>query len=97
LYGWQNHQNRASILAWPGAGAQESAARPLSPLPRETVSRLDDDLRVFLTYHPNAIEGNTLSLRETQMVLEYGITVHGQDTRCVSTARPPIMPRSLAL
>ena len=34
------------------------------PLPSETVRRLNDDLRVFLTYHSNAIEGNTLSLRE---------------------------------
>jgi Fic family protein len=41
------------------------------PLPPDTVRRLNDDLRVFLTYHSNAIEGNTLSLRETQMVDEY--------------------------
>lgn len=51
------------------------------PLPQETVSRLNDDLRVFLTYHSNAIEGNTLSLRETQMVIEYGMTIHGHSLR----------------
>src|SRR5437016_8655326 len=51
------------------------------PLPQETVHRLNDDLRVFLTYHSNAIEGNTLSLRETQMVIEYGMTVHGHALR----------------
>src|ERR1700730_3847241 len=51
------------------------------PLPQETVRRLNDDLRVFLTYHSNAIEGNTLSLRETQMVIEYGVTVNGQPLR----------------
>ncbi len=33
-------------------------------------------MRVELTYHSNAIEGNTLSLRETQLVLE-GITPPG--------------------
>ena len=27
------------------------------PLPRDTVRRLNEDLRVFLTYHSNAIEG----------------------------------------
>lgn len=51
------------------------------PLPPDTVRRLNDDLRVFLTYHSNAIEGNTLSLRETQMVIEYGMTVHGHALR----------------
>src|SRR3989440_8727508 len=51
------------------------------PLPQETVRRLNDDLRVFLTYHSNAIEGNTLSLRETQMVIEYGVTVNGHPLR----------------
>ena len=40
-----------------------------------TVQRLHQDLRLLATYHSNAIEGNTLSLHETEMVLEYGITV----------------------
>lgn len=35
-------------------------------IPANTV----EALRIELTYHSNAIEGNTLSLRETQMVLE---------------------------
>lgn len=51
------------------------------PLPRDTVRRLNDDLRVFLTYHSNAIEGNSLSLQETQMVIDYGITIHGHPMR----------------
>ena len=51
------------------------------PLPQETVHRLNDDLRIFLTYHSNAIEGNTLSLRETQMVIEYGVTIDGHPLR----------------
>jgi len=51
------------------------------PLPTDTVRRLNDDLRVFLTYHSNAIEGNSLSLQETQMVIDYGITIHGHPLR----------------
>jgi Fic family protein len=51
------------------------------PLPADTVRRLNDDLRVFLTYHSNAIEGNSLSLQETQMVIDYGITFHGHPLR----------------
>jgi Fic family protein len=45
------------------------------------VQRLHQDLRLLATYHSNAIEGNTLTLHETQMVLEYGITVDGHPLR----------------
>ena len=51
------------------------------PLPTDTVQRLNEDLRVFLTYHSNAIEGNSLTLQETQMVINYGITIHGHPLR----------------
>ena len=51
------------------------------PLPPFTVERLHEDLRVLLTYHFNAIEGNTLSLTVTQMVLAYGITVNRHPLR----------------
>jgi Fic family protein len=51
------------------------------PMPSFTVQRLHQDLRLMLTYHSNAIEGNTLSLAETQMVLEYGVTVDGHPLR----------------
>jgi Fic family protein len=51
------------------------------PMESFTVQRLHQDLRLLETYHSNAIEGNTLSLYETQMVLEYGITVDGHPLR----------------
>jgi Fic family protein len=51
------------------------------PLGQEIVRRLYDDLRVQLTYHSNAIEGNTLTLRETQLVIEHGLTVGGHPLR----------------
>lgn len=51
------------------------------PLPRDTIRRLNEDLKILLTYHSNAIEGNSLSLHETQMVIDYGITVHGHPLR----------------
>src|SRR5436309_8417784 len=51
------------------------------PLSAATVARLHEDLKVLSTYHSNAIEGNTLSLHETQMVLEYGITIDGHPLR----------------
>jgi len=52
--------------------------RPLQP---GVVRQLYEQLRVFLTYHSNAIEGNTLTLRETQLVVEYGLTAGGHTLR----------------
>lgn len=54
--------------------AQIDAVRPL---PKHTVASLRDKLHLEWTYHSNAIEGNTLTLRETKVVLE-GITVGGR-------------------
>jgi len=34
--------------------------------------------RGLRTYHSNAIEGNTLTLQETKLVLEEGITIGGK-------------------
>jgi len=52
--------------------------RPLHP---SIARRLHEDLRIRLTYHSNAIEGNTLTLRETQIVIEEGITIGGHSLR----------------
>jgi Fic family protein len=38
-------------------------------------------LRVLHTYHSNAIEGNSLTLKETRLVVEEGITVGGKSLR----------------
>lgn len=59
----------------------------LRPLPPAVVQRLVDDMRVLLTYHSNAIEGNTLSLYETKMVIEEGVTISGQPLRYYLEAR----------
>lgn len=40
------------------------------PLPQATVNNLHDDLVLRWTYNSNAIEGNTLTLMETKVVLE---------------------------
>ncbi len=44
------------------------------PLPAFTLRSLKEKLLLEWTYHSNAIEGNTLTLKETKVVLE-GITV----------------------
>ena len=51
------------------------------PLPPAIVTKLYADLRVRLTYHSNAIEGNTLDLSETQLVIEHGVTIGGHTMR----------------
>ncbi|MBX3178913.1 MAG: Fic family protein [Candidatus Hydrogenedentes bacterium] len=51
------------------------------PLPPDLVKNLEDWYRVELTYTSNAIEGNTLTRRETALVLEKGLTVGGKSLR----------------
>jgi len=50
------------------------------PLPAAVVTNLQEDLRVRWTYNSNAIEGSTLTLQETKVILE-GITVGGKTLR----------------
>lgn len=47
----------------------------MRPLSADAVNRLHEEMRLLHTYHSNAIEGNTLTLPETKLVLEEGITV----------------------
>lgn len=50
------------------------------PLPPEIVRNLHEDLVLRWTYNSNAIEGNTLTLKETKVALE-GITIGGKTMR----------------
>ena len=52
--------------------------RPLSP---ELAKKLQEKILLDFTYHSNAIEGNTLSLMETKIVLFDGITIGGKTVR----------------
>jgi Fic family protein len=46
--------------------------RPFSP---EIIRKLDEQFTLEWTYNSNAIEGNTLSLRETDLVINRGLTI----------------------
>jgi len=50
----------------------------LRPLPKDAVKRIIEDIRLRHTYHSDAIEGNTLTLQETKLVLEEGVTIGGK-------------------
>lgn len=50
------------------------------PLDAQIVKNLHENLVLQWTYHSNAIEGNTLTLKETKVALE-GITIGGKTIR----------------
>jgi Fic family protein len=51
------------------------------PLSAEKVRRLREAMEIEFTYHSNAIEGNRLTFRETQLVIREGVTVGGKSVR----------------
>ncbi len=51
------------------------------PLLNIALQKIREALLIEWTYNSNSIEGNTLSLRETQMVLQEGITIKGKSLR----------------
>jgi Fic family protein len=48
------------------------------PIPHAVLANIKENLNIEWTYNSNHIEGNTLTLQETRMVLEDGITVGGK-------------------
>ncbi len=58
--------------------AELDALRPLS---EAALAQLQQHYDVELTFTSNAIEGNTLTLRETAEVIEHGVTVGGKPLR----------------
>ena len=55
-----------------------SLARPLNSY---AIYKIQDALTVEWTYNSNSIEGNTLSLNETHMVINEGFTIKGKSMR----------------
>lgn len=50
----------------------------LRPLPKSAVQKLREKFQIEMTYNSNAIEGNSLTLRETFLVINEGLTVKGK-------------------
>jgi Fic family protein len=55
-----------------GKKRELDALRPFSP---EIVRKLDEQFAIEWTYNSNAIEGNTLTLQETDLVINRGLTI----------------------
>src|SRR5436190_13373747 len=60
---------------------KKEALDRLRPFPQAALTRLHEQMVVEWTYNSNAIEGNTLTLKETALVLLHGITVSGKPLR----------------
>ncbi|MBT3249958.1 MAG: Fic family protein [Candidatus Pacebacteria bacterium] len=50
----------------------------LRPLPSSAVRKLKEQFEIEMTYNSNAIEGNSLTLKETYLVIHEGLTVKGK-------------------
>lgn len=53
----------------------------LRPFPKAALANLREQIIIEWTYNSDAIEGNSLTLRETKLVLEDGLTISGKSLR----------------
>lgn len=53
----------------------------MRPLPAEALRKIEDALDIEYTYESNRIEGNTLTLQETELVVNEGMTIAGKSMR----------------
>jgi Fic family protein len=53
----------------------------LRPIPEVAIRSIKEALTLEWTYNSNSIEGNSLTLRETKVVLEEGMTIKGKSLR----------------
>ena len=51
------------------------------PLPKAALHKIEEALAIEYTYESNRIEGNTLTLQETALVIEEGLTIGGKSLR----------------
>jgi len=65
----------------PHLNKQKAALDQLRPFPPAALKRLHEQMVIEWTYNSNAIEGNTLTLKETALVLQQGITIAGKPLR----------------
>lgn len=80
---WKNYAYQFEGLEKYLARIQEEKSRldALRPLPTAAVQNIKNSLTLEWTYNSNSIEGNTLTLQETKMVIEDGMTIKGKSLR----------------
>jgi len=60
---------------------KKSELEKLRPFDQAALHKLQETFRVDMTYNSNAIEGNSLSLSETKLVLEEGVAIGGKSLK----------------
>jgi excisionase family DNA binding protein len=58
--------------------AKKSRLDQYRPLQSQALKKLHEAMEIAYTYNTNAIEGNTLTLKETRLVIREGITIRGK-------------------
>lgn len=53
----------------------------LRPLPSDALQKIEEAYNIEYTYESNRIEGNTLTLQETELVVNEGVTIAGKSMR----------------
>src|SRR4030043_1045940 len=48
------------------------------PLPKSALFKIKEQFEIEMTYNSNAIEGNSLTLKETHLEINEGITIKGK-------------------
>ena len=51
------------------------------PIPPSIAKKLDEEMVLEWTFNSNALEGNTISLQETDLVLNRGLTIGGKSLK----------------
>lgn len=64
-----------------GIDSRKKRLNEYRPLTQGEAERLRDEFIIGFTYNSNAIEGNTMTLDETALVLREGVTIGGKSVR----------------
>lgn len=59
----------------------KSCLSEVRPLPADALKKIEEALAIEYTYESNRIEGNTLTLQETELVVNEGVTIAGKSMR----------------
>ncbi len=80
---WKNYPYQFDGLDQHLARVQDKKSKldALRPLPAAALQNIKNSLTLEWTYNSNSIEGNTLTLQETKMVIEDGLTIRGKSLR----------------
>ena len=86
MFGYHQHQSKIVMNENVNTILQEidilkAELSTLRPLPSEALKKIEDALDMEYTYESNRIEGNTLTLQETALVVNEGITISGKSMR----------------